>query len=95
MIFNKEKEKKHLFTAAWEGLLSGLWGKEMFFEKEMQPIYLRGMELNRKDYPLQKHFRDPDELIGERIAWVFVIYYKKFRFNDSFIYQLLGKQQPN
>ena len=94
LIFSKKKEKKHLFTAAWEGFLSGRWGKEMFFEKEMQPIYLRGMGLNRKDYPLQKHVRDPDELIGERIAWVFVIYYKKFRFKDSLFINFLESNNP-
>ena len=80
MIFTEENEKRHLYTAAWEGLLSDHFSGQMFFEKEIQLVYLRGMELNRKDYPLQKHYRDPDELIGEHIAWAFVAHYKQFGF---------------
>ena len=93
-IFNKEKEKKLLFTAAWEGLLSGYFGEKMFFEKVIQQIYLRGMQLNKKDYPMQKHLKDPDELIGERIAWAFVAHYNEFGFKHLLFINFLESNNP-
>ena len=80
LIFSVEDKNKHLYTAAWEGLLSGPFGEKMFFTNKIQGVYFRGMQLNGKDYPLQNHLRDPDELIAKRIAWAFVAYYEKFGF---------------
>ena len=83
LIFSANDKKKHLYTAAWEGLLSGYFDNKIFLESEIKAVYLRGMQLNNKDYPLQKHFNDPDELIGKCIARAFVVYYKQFRFNNK------------
>ena len=85
-IFNK---KKHLYTAAWEGLLTIHFSKEMFFQNKIQWIYLKGVKLNENDYPLQKHFLNPDESIGKRIAWAFVVYYNEFGFKDPLFIKFL------
>ena len=76
-MFNK---KKHLYTAAWEGFLLGPFSDDIFFEEIIQGAYFKGIQLKEVDYPQQKYFHDPDELIGKRIAWAFVVFYEDFDF---------------
>ncbi len=81
LMFSMENKKKHLYAAVWEGFLSGPFIDKIFFESKIQGIYFRGAQLKEVDYPLGKHFRDPDELIAKRIAWAFVVFYEDFGFD--------------
>ena len=78
-IFPTEPEKKHLYTAAWEGYLSNNLYEEMFFSTEIQKLYERGLILTDADYPKQKHFKEPDKGIATHLALAFM-YYKDFGF---------------
>ncbi len=71
-IFPKEPEKKNLYTAAWEGYLSTDLYKQMFFDPDIRKLYEKGLQLTDKDYPKQKHFKDPDEALADHLALAFV-----------------------
>ena len=76
-IFPEEPEKKNLYTAAWEGYLSTDLYKQMFFDSDIWKLYERGLQLTDKDYPKQKHFRNPDEALADHLALAFV-HFPKF-----------------
>jgi len=83
IIFPKEKSKKYLYTAAWEGYLVNNLYKEMFSSDVIQKLYERGIELKEDDYPpYQKHFKDPEEALAIHLALAF-IYFPEFDFNHS------------
>lgn len=71
-IFPKEPEKKHLYTAAWEGYLSTNLYKDLFFNHDIQRLYERGLALTDADYPKQKHFKEPDKGIAIHLALAFI-----------------------
>jgi len=81
-IFPKESEKKHLYTAAWEGYLANDLYEEMFFDSDIKKLYERGLNLTDAEYPKQKHPKDPDEGIAVHFALAFM-YYENFGFNHS------------
>lgn len=79
-IFPEEKEKGHLYLAAWEGYLANYLYEEMFFDDYFQKLYMRGLNLTRENDPKRRYFKKPDEGIANHLALSFVIYNKKFGF---------------
>ena len=71
-IFPQEKDKKSLYTAAWEGYLINNLYEEMFFDPEIQKLYERGLTLTNADYPRQEHFGEPDERFAVHLALAFI-----------------------
>lgn len=81
-IFPKEKNKKNLYTASWEGYLSnGNVYQGIFFENEVQKIYLRALDLKDSDYRRQRPFKDPNEGIAQHLALA-LLHYENFKFNN-------------
>lgn len=71
-IFPTEPEKKHLYTAAWEGYLSTNLSKELFFNPDIQKLYEQSLALTEADYPKQKHYKEPNEGIAIHLALAFI-----------------------
>ncbi|MFH2069119.1 MAG: hypothetical protein ABII89_06645 [Candidatus Omnitrophota bacterium] len=71
-IFPTEQEKRHLYTAAWEGYVSTSLYEDVFFNPDIQKLYERGLALTDADYPKQKHFKEPDEGVAVHIALAFM-----------------------
>ena len=93
-IFPPERDKKHLYTAAWEGYLAQNLYEGMFFDPEIQKLYERGLALTDTDYPpQQEHFKKPDEGIAEHLALAFM-HYKKFRFDHPLFDAFWKKNNP-
>ncbi len=93
-IFSQEPDKKHLYTAAWEGYLVNHLYEEMFFDPEIQKLYERGLALTGADYPSQqKHFKKPDESIVEHFALAFM-HYKKFQFDHPLFKAFRQENNP-
>ncbi len=68
-IFTKNISKKHLYTAAWEGLLEGQLIEEMILDPIIQNVYLRGLDLTDEDFPShQNHFVHPASELAKIIA---------------------------
>ncbi len=80
-VFSKEYSKNILYTAAWEGFLSGGPAWDIFFNPEIQELYQRGLKLSGTDYPEQKHHEDPQLAIARHLALVFV--YKPQQFDTK------------
>jgi hypothetical protein len=79
-IFPQEQNKKHLYTAAWEGYLINNLYKDIFFDEKFEELYERGIELKKEDFPkYQKHFKDPDEALATHLALAFV-HFSEFDF---------------
>jgi hypothetical protein len=78
-IFSETPEKRHLYTAAWEGYLSASLFRELFAEPKIQKLYEAGITLSDATELKQKHFRDPDESIATHLALAFM-HYKDFGF---------------
>ena len=92
-IFSAEPEKKHLYTAAWEGYLSTSLYKEIFFNPDIQKLYERGLNLIDAEHPKQKYFRDPNESIAVHIALAF-IHSSKFGFEHNLFKKFWGIPNP-
>lgn len=92
--FPPEWDKKHLYTAAWEGYLAQNLYEGMFFDPEIQKLYGRGLALTDTDYPpQQEHFKKPDEGIAEHLALAFM-HYKKFGFDHPLFDAFWEKNNP-
>lgn len=86
-IFPVESNKRHLYTAAWEGYLStATLYKELFFDPKIQELYERGLALTDADFPRQQHAGDPDERIAIHIALAFM-HYPEFGFEHDLFKQ--------
>lgn len=81
-IFPKEPEKKHLYTAAWEGYLSTNLYKKLFFDPDIQKLYKQDLALTEAEYPKQKHFKEPNEGIAIHLALAF-IHFSEFGFGHN------------
>jgi len=81
-IFPTKPEKKHLYTAAWEGYVSTNLYEEIFFNPDIQKLYEQSLALTDVDYPKQKHFKEPDEGIAVHIALAFM-HFSKFGFEHD------------
>ncbi len=92
-IFPQEKDKKFLYTAAWEGYLINNLYEEMFFDPEIQKLYERGLTLTNADYPRQEHFREPGERFAVHLALAFM-HYKNFGFDHSLFNAFWEKGTP-
>ena len=93
-IFSQEPAKKHLYTAAWEGYLAHNLYEGMFFDPEIQQLYVRGLALTDADYPpQQEHFKKPDEGIAEHLALA-LMHYKRFGFDDPLFKAFWKKNHP-
>lgn len=90
-IFSEESEKKHLYTAAWEGYLSTNIYKELFFDPDIQKLYEQGLALAEADYQKQKHFKEPDESIAIHLALAF-IHFSDFGFQHNLFKEFWGKK---
>jgi len=88
LIFPSNDLNKYRFVAAWEGYLSNNLFEEMFFDPEIQKLYLRGIK--QKDFILlnQKHFRSPDEGIAVHLALA-CIWYEKFDLQNPLMLDFL------
>lgn len=90
-IFPVEPEKKHLYTAAWEGYLSTNLYEEVFFNPDIQKLYERGLTLTDTKYPKQKHFKEPDEGIAAHLALAFM-HFLKFGFEHDLFKKFWGTE---
>ncbi len=81
-IFPLSEKKKHLYIASWEGYLSNDLFEEIFFDKELQKLYKKGLSLNNNMDPNRKYFKDLKEGIAIHLALAFV-HYKEFGFDDT------------
>lgn len=88
-IFPAEREKKNLYTAAWEGYVSANLYDEIFFNPDIQKLYERGLALTDADFPKQKHFKDPDEGVAVHLALAF-IHFSKFGFDHELFKKFWG-----
>jgi len=93
-IFPEEPDKKHLYTAAWEGYLANNLFGEMFFNEKIQKLYERGLALTEAEYPKQRHFRDPDESLAVHLALAYMYYYKRFGFDHRLFDAFWAKDNP-
>lgn len=93
-IFPMGPEKKHLYTAAWEGYLSTNLYEEVFFNPDIQKLYERGLTLTDTEYPKQKHFKAPDEGIAAHLALAF-IHFPKFGFEHDLFKKFWGTENLN
>lgn len=85
LIFPSDNNKKYLYLAAWEGFLTNNLYVELFNEVEVQKLYKRAVVLIAKDYPNQKHFKNPDEGVSQHFALAYMV--ADFVFgNDLFDY---------
>ena len=80
-VFSVEDSSNILYTAAWEGFLSGGPAWDIFFNPEIQELYQRGIKLSGTNYPEQKHHEDPQLAIARHLALVFV--YKPQQFDTK------------
>ena len=93
-IFPEEPDRKHLYTAAWEGYLSNNLYKTIFFDPAMQKLYKHGVELTKSDFPQeQEHFKDPDEGIADHLAIAYV-YFEEFGLTDPLFKKFWYKGNP-
>jgi len=81
-IFQAKPERKHLYTATWEGYLSTNLYKELFFDPDIQKLYRQGIALTEAEYPKQKHFKEPDEGIAIHLALAF-LHFSEFGFEHN------------
>lgn len=72
-IFPVDEEKKYLFLAAWEGYISNDLYVEIFEDEEIQKLYKKAIVMSEKDYPQQKHFKNPDEGLAQHIALAYMV----------------------
>jgi len=72
-IFPTGMEKKYIYLAAWEGLLSNNLYLEMFEDEEIRKLYKNAIVMTEKNYPHQKHFTNPDEGIAQHFALAYVV----------------------
>lgn len=85
-IFPTEPEKKHLYLAAWEGLLTNnLYGK-MFFDSAVAHLYSRAIKLKSEDYTKRQYFKEIDEALAIHLALAFV-HFAEFKFEHELFKQ--------
>lgn len=92
-IFPQEPERKHLYTAAWEGYLANSLYEEIFFDPKIQKLYELSLNSNDLGHPKQKQFRDPDEGIAVHLALAY-IHYEKFGFGHVLFDAFWNKNDP-
>lgn len=92
-IFQEQPEKKHLYTAAWEGYLANNLYEELFFDPAIQKIYERGLALPNIDDLKQKHFKEPEEGIASHFGLAFM-YYEGFGFDHPLLKEFWSKNDP-
>lgn len=73
-IFPTEKEKGHLYLAAWEGYLANNLNGNIFCDEHFQELYRRGLTLTGDEDPGRKYFKDPDEGIAVHLALAYAHY---------------------
>ena len=77
-IFPQEPAKRHLYTAAWGGFLARNLYEEMFFDREIQALYWRGLELpDVADSPQRQRYSEPGARLAQHLALAFM-HYKEF-----------------
>jgi len=84
-------ENKYLYTASWEGYLSTNLYKDMFFDSDIRKLYEKALDLTDKDYPKQKHFKDPDEALADHLALAFV-HFSEFDFEYPLFKKFLERE---
>ena len=94
-IFPEEPERKHLYTAAWEGFLGNHLYEAIFFDPVLHKLYERGLQLTKTDFPpRQQHFKDPAEGIAVHLAIAYM-YYEKFDFSHPLFDAFWQKQDDS
>ena len=94
-IFPEELERKHLYTAAWEGFLDNHLYEAIFFDPVLHKLYERGLQLTKTDFPpRQQHFKDPAEGIAVHLAIAYM-YYEKFGFSHPLFDAFWQKQDDS
>ncbi|MBE8233096.1 MAG: hypothetical protein HAW67_05115, partial [Endozoicomonadaceae bacterium] len=89
-ILPEEETKKHLYTAAWEGMLSRQVHPDIIVAPPLQKIYLRGFDLTDKDFPAyQAQFINPSQQLAETIA---VAYLNVSDFDKNSLYKKLWEK---
>ena len=77
-IFPQEPAKRHLYTAAWGGFLTRNLYEEMFFDPEIQALYMRGLELpDVADSAQRQRYSEPGARLAQHLALAFM-HYKEF-----------------
>lgn len=93
-LFPSKTEDRYLYTAAWEGYLVNNLYEEMFFDAEIQKLYIRGFLLTEADYPSQKHFKEPAESFATHFALAFM-HYQTFDFSHPLFKEFWDKKDPD
>ena len=94
-IFPEELDKKHLYTAAWEGFLENHLYEAIFFDPVLHKLYERGLQLTKTDFPpRQQHFKDPAEGVAVHLAIAYM-YYEKFGFGHPLFDSLWQKKDDS
>lgn len=92
-IFPENKEKHHLYTAAWEGYLANNLYRELFENSVMQSQYQRALNEKFDTTPQQRHFKEPEEGLGTHLALAFM-YYDEFEFGHPLFDALWASDSP-
>lgn len=84
-IFSDDPVMTHLYLAAWEGYLANNLYEEIFFDPIFKKLYARGLTLTGDEDLKRKYFKDPDEGIAIHMALAFLVYHKRFEFDDPLL----------
>jgi hypothetical protein len=90
-IFSVQKDKEHLYIAAWEGYLVNNLNESIFFDPKFQILYERGIWLSSKCDPNRKFFKNLQEGIAIHLSLAFVFFNNKFGF-DHPLFQKFWQQ---
>lgn len=89
-IFPADREKSHLYLAAWEGYLTGNLFREMFFDKNFQELYGRGIQCRSSNDPGRKYFKSLEDGLSAHLALAF-IHYKEFKLDSPLFINFWNK----
>ena len=94
-IFPEEPDRKHLYTAAWEGFLVNYLDDDLFWDLAIQKLYYRGLKLTKEDFPeQQEHYRNPAEGVAAHLAIAYM-YYEKFKFGHPLFDEFWQKKDDS
>ena len=93
-IFPQEQAKRHLYTAAWGGFLTRNLYEEMFFDPEIQALYMRGLELpDVADSAQRQRYSEPGARLAQHLALAFM-HYKEFGVDHPLLKAFWKKENP-
>ena len=93
-LFPQKPAKQHLHTAAWGGFLSRNLYEEMFFDPEVQNLYLRSFELPDTVDSLRQNDGEPGARLAQHLALAFM-HYEEFGLDHALLETFWEKGYPN